>query len=101
MPVFGGDAGSSTPLAEAAKKGLDALKAEFMESGGSDINTYDGMKATPLMLAIDNCSMFEIASVVAMLLLHHADPNAADCSGDTPLMYAVQRVKPEGLTHDQ
>lgn len=86
--------GASTALGQAAIHGLDALKVELKKSGCGDINTGDGMKATPLMLAIDSCSVLELGPVVEMLLLHGSDVNAADCGGDTPLIYCVQRSKP-------
>jgi ankyrin repeat protein len=93
------DADGLQPLhcaaAEAHFEAVSALLAEMVP-----VDARSGMRRTPLMLAAGSGRNGAVACV--KLLLHsHADVNAVDSAGDTPL-HALCRVhRDEGMTRER
>ena len=64
----------------------DLLLCSFSIDQGADINCFDLMQQSPLLLAA-KLGLLEICELLAS---HGADPNAADIAGKTPLVYAAE-----------
>ena len=88
VPLDAHDGYGATPLSKAIVNRFGGLATLFIQSGAK-INTSKGVYVdgpgglTPLHEAIGN------PGVVAALLLHGADVNAATSDGDTPLHWAA------------
>lgn len=79
---------------EAVQDGIDAVEAVLQRTSGMGINDPDRSQvtgATPLMLALDQGPLQDVLRIAEMLLDHGAQVNAVDISGNTPLMYCVDR----------
>jgi len=89
---------SKMSIAEAVQKGASELQVALQRTHAAGINDPDSSqvtRATPLMLAVDMCPLKEVQRVVEMLLDHGASVNGVDVSGNTPLIYCVDR-EPRG-----
>ena len=64
----------------------DLLLCSFSIDQGADINCFDFMQQSPLLLA----AKLGLLEICELLATHGADPNAADTAGKTPLVYAAE-----------
>ena len=64
----------------------DLLLCSFSIDHGADINCFDFMQQSPLLLA----AKLGLLEICELLATHGADPNAADIAGKTPLVYAAE-----------
>lgn len=63
----------------------DPERVGYVAAHGGHVDAHDGESYTPLI----NSARFGFDAVAKVLLEHKADPNIADRSGWTPLMYAA------------
>lgn len=64
----------------------DLLLCSYSINQGADINCFDFMQQSPLLLA----AKLGLLEICELLATHGADPNAADTAGKTPLVYAAE-----------
>ena len=64
----------------------DLLLCSYCINQGAEINCFDFMQQSPLLLA----AKLGLLEICELLATHGADPNVADTAGKTPLVYAAE-----------